>query len=177
MIKAADTSWYKEVTRPDWDQFFINMCFYIAERSEDYDTQIGSLVATHDHHIIGTGYNSFPAHTSYGLLSNVRPHKYKYMIHAERNAIDHMTLDSRYLPHSPTIYVSAKPCLICLYQISNKNIKNICYANTNYNFSSCESEQEDFNIFVSDRKINVYSVTPDPYWLERSLTRLRKKLV
>jgi dCMP deaminase len=49
------------MTRPAWDAYFLKMCETIALRSIDEDTQVGAVIVNHDHRVVSTGYNAFPA--------------------------------------------------------------------------------------------------------------------
>lgn len=71
----------------NWDQYMILMADTARLKSKDPSSQIG-VVITLDNAIISTGYNGFPI----GIADteerwNDRPTKYKYVCHAERNAI------------------------------------------------------------------------------------------
>src|ERR1017187_10116968 len=80
---------------PTWDRYYLDICPVVAARSKDPKTQIRCAVVgpnnttTHtDHEIRSTGYNSFPR----GIRDDVperlvRPTKYLWIEHAERNAI------------------------------------------------------------------------------------------
>src|SRR6476659_2001006 len=75
-------------TIPGWDQYYLDICKVVAARSKDPNTQIGCVVVGPAHEIRSTGYNSFPR----GIRDDVperlvRPTKYLWMEHAERNAI------------------------------------------------------------------------------------------
>ena len=75
-------------TIPGWDQYYLQICQVVAGRSKDPNTQIGCVVVGPNHEIRSTGYNSFPR----GIRDDVperlvRPAKYLWIEHAERNAI------------------------------------------------------------------------------------------
>jgi deoxycytidylate deaminase len=73
---------------PGWDQYYLDICKVVAARSKDPHTQIGCVIIGPNHEIRSTGYNSFPR----GIRDDVperlvRPTKYLWIEHAERNAI------------------------------------------------------------------------------------------
>src|SRR6185295_4715100 len=73
---------------PGWDQYYLDICKVVASRSKDPNTQIGCVIIGPNHEIRSTGYNSFPR----GIRDDVperlvRPTKYLWIEHAERNAI------------------------------------------------------------------------------------------
>ena len=74
-------------TIPAWDQYYLEICKVVALRSKDPNTQIGCVIVGPNHEIRSTGYNSFPR----GIRDDVperlvRPAKYLWIEHAERNA-------------------------------------------------------------------------------------------
>lgn len=166
---------YKEVERPTWENYFLGLAFDIAERSEDAETHHGAVIVDpRFNHILGTGYNSFARGVQPYELPNVRPEKYSNgnIIHAEENAVLNTRENLFHLPDGATIYITAKPCLSCLYRMSNANIRTIYYAETGYHFKGYESEAEDFTSFVKRRSLSVYSIEPDLTWLKKPLLRL-----
>lgn len=58
-----------------------------ADRSKDPNTQTGAIIMNPAGMIIGTGTNHFPKGVTMETSRLVRPLKYVYMEHAERNAI------------------------------------------------------------------------------------------
>src|SRR4051794_38843117 len=73
---------------PTWDQYYLDICKVVASRSKDPNTQIGCVIIGPNREIRSTGYNSFPR----GIRDDVperlvRPTKYLWIEHAERNAI------------------------------------------------------------------------------------------
>lgn len=71
-----------------WDNYFMNLADLAATLSKDESTKLGAVVVGPDNEIRSTGFNSFPR----GIIDNLperqeRPLKYKFMEHAERNAI------------------------------------------------------------------------------------------
>jgi dCMP deaminase len=159
---------YKNVDRPGWIDYFLGLAFVMAERSEDSDTKHGCILVDQNNHIVGTGYNSLPRGTSNGSWSNTRPLKYKYMIHAEENAL----LNKTVLSNNLTAYVTAKPCFSCLTRLWNGNINRVYYVESNYHFAGWEDEVEDFNKFLEDVGMIVHPVIPFLGWLKRPLERL-----
>ena len=71
-----------------WDLRFLDMAKLIAQWSKDPSTKVGSVITDNNHKVVSIGYNGLPAKIPdvYDLLQN-REEKYKYIIHAETNAI------------------------------------------------------------------------------------------
>jgi dCMP deaminase len=168
-------NYYKPLDRPTWENYFLGLAFFISERSEDAETQHGCIIVDPVfHHILGTGYNSLAKNVEPYELPNVRKDgaKYPHMIHAEENACLNTRADLFMIAQGAIAYVTAKPCLGCLYKLYNKNIRTIYYAETGYHFQGYEAEAEHFDAFVNNRRLLVYSIKPDPSWMKRPLGRL-----
>lgn len=100
-------------TIPSWDQYYLDICKVVAGRSKDPNTQIGCVVVGPNHEIRSTGYNSFPR----GIRDDVperlvRPTKYLWIEHAERNAICNAARMGT-ATEGCTIYVEIMPCMDC----------------------------------------------------------------
>ncbi len=112
---------------PDWDTYFFNLCSIIATRSKDKHTKCACIIVSTDHRPLSQGYNSLPS----GANDNVperyeRPLKYKYMEHAERNAIYSAARHGIALSGS-RIYVTGLPCVDCARAIIQAGIFEVVY--------------------------------------------------
>ena len=110
--------------RPTWDEYALNLLDPIASRSEDQETKVGCVIFDTQHRIVGTGYNSFPKGINYSGRALYRPVKYKFMVHAEANAI--LFSDNQRLRNA-TIYVPFKPCNECCKLIIQSGIYRVVY--------------------------------------------------
>jgi dCMP deaminase len=137
--------------RPSWDQYFIDMCMTVSERSIDQDTKVGAVIANANHRVVSTGYNAFPAGVMDSYWPTKRgdtvrvPHfdvpeygvdwvaegrfytcdKYAAICHAEENAIVAAGQDL----HGCTLYSSLFPCANCSKLAITAGIKRIVYLN------------------------------------------------
>jgi len=98
---------------PGWDQYYLEICRTVARRSKDPNTQLGCVIVGPNHEIRSTGYNSFPR----GIRDDVperliRPAKYLWIEHAERNAI-YAAARCGISLEGCTIYVELMPCIDC----------------------------------------------------------------
>src|SRR5437868_14568969 len=98
---------------PSWDEYYLNICQVVAQRSKDPNTQIGCVIIGPAHEIRSTGYNSFPR----GIRDDVperlvRPVKYLWIEHAERNAICNAARMGTATEACP-IYVAIMPSMDC----------------------------------------------------------------
>src|ERR1019366_1039390 len=74
--------------RMSWDEYYLNMLELVASKSKDKSTKVGVIVVGPDNEIRSTGFNSFPRGINDDLEERqLRPAKYLYIEHGERNAI------------------------------------------------------------------------------------------
>lgn len=107
---------FDEFDRPDWDTYFITMCFLVAQRSIDPSTKHGCVVVDKEHAILSTGYNSPPRGSDDKSIPLTRPEKYPYLIHAEENAILNAARNGISLKGAK-FYVTGHPCEHCFRMI------------------------------------------------------------
>ena len=78
----------------NWDTRFLNLAAHIATWSKDPSTKVGCVLVNNKKVIIGMGYNGFPRGVEDSPERwNDRPTKYKFVVHAEANAILNATDD------------------------------------------------------------------------------------
>lgn len=113
---------------PDWDNYFLKMCFAIAERSKDPSTTVGCVIVGPAHEIRSTGYNDFPRGVKNLPSRWERPEKYDWVVHAEENAIFNAARHGAslegctlYLPYDTT------PCHKCCRAIVQAGITEVVY--------------------------------------------------
>ena len=116
--------------RYSWQKMYIEIAKVVAKRSEDPHTKVGAVLVK-DGCIIGVGYNGVPRHCNYTFDWNT-DEKYKYVIHAEMNAI---ISAARKDMLGATLYLAgwedgklldrAEPCEICRKLIKNAGIINV----------------------------------------------------
>ncbi len=116
-----------------WDDYFMSVALLTAKRSKDPSTQVGACIVDDQRRIVGLGYNGMPRGLSDDTMpwakKNANPlfNKYKYVVHAEVNAI--LNSKASYSSHvnGGTIYVSLFPCENCMKMIIQSGIKKIVY--------------------------------------------------
>ena len=93
-----------------WDNRFLDLCEVVAAWSKDPSTKVGAVI-TEGIHIVSVGYNGLPsgAYDDPAILNN-REEKYKFIIHAEINAI----LAAKRPLKGTTLYIHPfLPCTNC----------------------------------------------------------------
>ena len=102
------------------------MAEHVASWSKDPSTQIGAVAVNDKGQVLSTGYNGFPRgiKDTTKRLSD-RPTKYKYIVHAEMNAIFNATYNGVSLDGS-TMYVAGLPCCSnCALGIIQVGVKHV----------------------------------------------------
>ncbi|MDD5289587.1 MAG: deaminase [Patescibacteria group bacterium] len=76
------------MSQATWDDYFIMLAFAVASKSKDTSTKVGVVIVGPNHGMRSTGYNDFPRRVKDDIPERrVRPEKYLWTEHTERNAI------------------------------------------------------------------------------------------
>jgi dCMP deaminase len=120
-----DNSNNSNTSNDKWDNYFLNLALMTSKMSKDPVTKVGSSIKGPDKSVLSVGYNGFPANIPDDpeMLAN-RETKYKYIIHAEENAIK-FALRCGFIPKGSTIYTTLPPCYNCYQLIRANGIKKI----------------------------------------------------
>ncbi len=115
-----------------WDEYFMGVAILASNRSKDPNTQVGACIVDENNIIISTGYNGFPfgcSDDSYPWERQGDDTKYKYVVHAELNAI--LNASGKSLK-SARLYVDLFPCNECAKAIIQSGIKEVIYLYDKY---------------------------------------------
>lgn len=107
----------------DWDQFYMSMAFYVAMKSEDDSTHVGAVIVNQYNRAVSFGYNGLPTGVLNTENKNIRPNKYLYFEHAERNSI----YNAEKIDPGCRIYVNQFPCPPCVRGLIQKRIEEVIY--------------------------------------------------
>jgi dCMP deaminase len=108
-----------------WDHRYMYLANVVAEWSKDPSSKIGAVAVNEKGQILTTGYNGFPRGIADDDRLHDRPVKYKYIVHAEQNAIYNATYNGVSL-HGATMYVAGLPCCSdCAKGIIQVGIKRV----------------------------------------------------
>lgn len=93
-----------------WDKRYLELAALVSTWSKDPSSKIGAVAVNNKGQVLTMGYNGFPRgiQDSDSRLEN-RDEKYKYVVHAETNAIYNATYNGVSL-HGATMYVHGLPC-------------------------------------------------------------------
>lgn len=107
-----------------WDRDYLALAAFWAQRkSKDPSTQVGAVLVSEDGLREYLGYNGFPRGVQdHPERYNVRAEKYKFVVHAEPNAILKAGLDAR----GGTIYTWPFPtCNECAKLVIQSGIRRV----------------------------------------------------
>ena len=118
-----------------WDEYFMGIAMFSAERSKDNSSQVGACIVNNNNKIVSVGYNGMPI----GCCDDEMPWeregnsaldtKYPFVCHAELNAILNSNTTSL---SGCAIYVTLFPCNECAKAIIQSGIKKVIYCSDKY---------------------------------------------
>jgi dCMP deaminase len=106
-----------------WLKRMMDLAYNVSSWSKDTSTKTGSVIVSYDGDPISWGFNGFPPLVNDDIPERMeRPLKYKFIEHAERNAIYGATrTDLR----SCVLFCTHYPCHDCARAIIRKKIKTV----------------------------------------------------
>lgn len=117
-------------TRPDWDDYFLDIAEMVATRSTCLRLQVGSVLVSQDHRILSTGYNGSPKGVPHciddGCLKNQEGRCIR-TVHAETNAIMSISPEQR---KGAILYCTHEPCEHCTKTIVQSGVIRVVYRNS-----------------------------------------------
>ncbi|RJP45982.1 MAG: cytidine deaminase [Desulfobacteraceae bacterium] len=123
------------MTRPSWEEYFMDIAALVARRSTCLRRAVGALIVK-DKRILATGYNGAPSgirhcgevgclRETMNIASGQR-HELCRGIHAEQNAIIQAAYHGVCIKDA-VLFCTNLPCAICTKMIINAGIKKIFY--------------------------------------------------
>jgi dCMP deaminase len=124
------------MTRPTWEEYFMDITFLVAKRSTCLRRQVGAVLVK-DKRILATGYNGAPSGLAHCLevgcvreknrIPSGERHELCRGLHGEQNAIIQAAFHGICI-QGATLYCTNLPCVICTKMIINAGIREIIYA-------------------------------------------------
>lgn len=148
--------------RPTWTNYFFGLAKVSSQRSHDIHTQHGCVITDQNHRILGVGYNGFPKEIKDENLPLTRPEKYKWMIHAERNALSNCVVR----PDNGIAYVTGQCCNDCIMALWQEGVKTVYMMNSHGTQLFDKDAQQVFDKFVEISGITIHKVNADLSWLK-----------
>lgn len=110
------------VLSPKWTGRLLKMAKDVASWSKDESTKVGAVITTSDGRPVSWGFNGMPMGIDDTVPErHVRPYKYKWMCHAERNAMDLAPRDLT----GCVMFVTFSPCSSCAQSIIHRGITTL----------------------------------------------------
>jgi dCMP deaminase len=134
------------MTKPDFDDIFMELAQNLAKRSHCIKAQVGAVL-TKDTRIISIGYNGPPAGTH--NCDEEYPHhgcprdskgSCSLALHAEQNAILYAAKNGTTI-EGGTIYVTLSPCLACARIIFSMKIRKVVFLHSYANYKGIASDE------------------------------------
>lgn len=140
--------------RASWDNTFLQIANEIAKRSPDAQTQVGAVIVSDQRHILGVGYNGWMPGIDDSIMPNIRPYKYRFVLHAEENAI----YNCEHRPRGATLYCTHKPCLHCFCAIVTTGISELVYPEGRLVHGNPENAEWEVAEFLAKHLITIREV-------------------
>jgi len=120
-------SGYDELGRLRKEVAFMEICFVLSKMSMDNSSKCGCLAVHSDGALLSGGYNNpIRGSDDKSVPIDVRPDKYYFMEHSERNAVYNASRHGIKL-YGCTFYVTGFPCVDCLRAMLQAGAKKIIY--------------------------------------------------
>lgn len=115
----------RESSQRRWDRHFLEEAQHAARKSKDQATKVGCVIVNDRHTDLVRGWNGFPRGVNDDIPErHLRPAKYLWTEHAERNAIYNAAAEGIALRGS-TLYSSLMPCCDCARAIIQSGITRV----------------------------------------------------
>ena len=152
----------KEIQRPSWDEYFMNIAKVVASRSNCMKRKVAAIIVR-DKRVISTGYNGTPRGTRNcneggcprcnSLAASGTNLDECLCSHGEENAIVQASYHGVPLKDA-IIYTTFAPCLQCAKMIINSGIREVIY-NTDYPLNGTAFQLfSEAGIFVRKLKVD-----------------------
>lgn len=134
------------ITSKKWAGRMLKLAKEVASWSKDTSTKVGAVITTYDGKPVSWGFNGMPM----GINDEVperheRPYKYKWMCHAERNAMD--LAPSGDLSNC-IMFVTFSPCSSCAQSIIQRKIKTVVVDSNHTVDKMPDRWQEDMKVAI-----------------------------
>lgn len=122
-----DEAGYDELGRVRKEVVFMEICFTLSKLSIDTSSKCGCLAVHDDGALLSGGYNNpIRGSDDKNIPLEVRPDKYYFMEHSERNAVYNASRHGIKLMGC-TFYVTGFPCVDCLRAMLQAGGRRIMY--------------------------------------------------
>ncbi len=113
------------MSRPTWDEYFMNIAKLTATRSTCHKRGVGCVI-TRNNRVISTGYNGHLPGTNHSFRVISGEGRELATVHAEANTIASAVKNGASTDNT-TCYITHFPCLDCFKLLASSGIKKIIY--------------------------------------------------
>jgi dCMP deaminase len=150
-----------DVKKDKWDARFLALAQHVAEWSIDPTTRVGCVIVGPSNEIRALGYNGFPRNVDDSPERLMRPSKYMWIEHAERNAI--YTAARVGVPlDGCRMYLSWFPCGDCARALIQVGITEIVAVEPDWSSELWGSQFVQARELLSEGRVRVRLVKPTP---------------
>lgn len=148
------------MTRPGWDEYFMDIAKMVAKRMSCDRAQIGAVIVSREHRILSTGYGGAPSgwpscdEVGHQFVEINGKESCIRTVHAEENAI---VTAARYgvRLNGATLYTTASTCYDCFKMVAQAGILRIVYGQM---YNSARSGSIDIVALAAERGITMEHV-------------------
>lgn len=151
--------------RPNWHNYFLGLAKVASQRSHDIHTQHGCVITDSNNRILGVGYNGFPRGLDDTQLPTNRPDKYKWMIHAERNALANCVVR----PDNGIAYVTGQCCNDCIMALWQEGVNTVYMTDTHGTVLFDTQAKSLFDNFIRMSGMKIFYIQPNLDWLKEMI--------
>jgi dCMP deaminase len=123
----------KNLPRPTWDEYFLQVAELVAKRSTCLRRRVGAVIVK-DRRILATGYNGAPSGLTHCIdigclreklkIPSGERHELCRALHAEQNVILQAVVHHIDISNS-SLYATNQPCIICAKMLINAGVRKI----------------------------------------------------
>ncbi|MCY1163824.1 ComE operon protein 2 [compost metagenome] len=125
MLRMAGDALAGDLNMADWDRRFMEMATFVGSWSKDRSTKVGCVIVGPSNEVRSVGYNGFVrGMDDTDEAKHLRPAKYSWTEHAERNAIYQAAMNGIAL-NGCRMYLPWFPCMDCARAIVQSGIKEL----------------------------------------------------
>lgn len=146
------------MTRPSWEEYFFDLCRAVQTRSHDPDKQVGCVIVGPNHEIRSTGYNGLCRGIEARPTRLVKPIKYNWIEHAERNAIYNAAYSGTSLAGC-TIYIPWFPCVDCARAIIQAGIARMVCTHPDFQHHKWGSSHATATVMLEEAGVTIDYIT------------------
>lgn len=152
-----------------WHKKFLDMVELVSSWSRDPSTKVGAIIVDKQNNVRSVGYNGFPRNVDDNKMErwNDRPTKYRFVEHAERNAIYAAARHGTPI-EGCKIYLGWYPCADCARAIIQVGIKRVIIDGRKYDGTHERDERwaEDFRVaqeMFQEAEVSVYIIKKEHF--------------